>query len=140
MPGSPSVASCSSCRAGAGGGGSAFRHGRRIGAAVAGAAVAGTAAALVARDIAASVEVNLTIRVEQLLELGAGALHAGLHTRRGQAEPGRRARLGEPLELGQRERFSLLRGEPSQQRAQALGQLAAKLRRNGLRQDLLLAV
>lgn len=114
---------------------SLFRyHGRRR------AAVAGTAAASVAPDIAPPVEVDLTTGDQQLPELRAGALHAGLHPGRGQAEPGRCARLDEPLELGQRKRFSVDRGEPSQQRAQTLDELAARLRRGRFEHGLLLTV
>ena len=90
------------------GDGSAFRPNRRLCT-----AVAGAVERPVAHDPATAVELDLTAGGEQLLELGAAALHPGLHPRGREAELGGRARLREPFHFGEREGIPLERGSCS---------------------------
>ena len=86
----------------------------------------GAAARLVGRDCAAAVELDFAAADEQVAELDARALHPGLHPGHRNADARRRLGLGQPLELGERDRVAVARAEPLDQWPQTRRQLAAE--------------
>jgi hypothetical protein len=102
--------------------------------------VAWGAARLIARDRAAAVDLDLAAADQQFSELTASALDSRFHPGGRQAEAGRRAGLGQPLELGQRDGLAVRRAKPLQQRPEARRELAAQLSRSGLGQRRLMAI